>query len=131
FIFVSIFDDIYDNYSTLEESKLFTEAIERWDEEAAEELPGYMKFFYKKVLTTMKSIETDLKLQGNKHVDYVKNLLIDATRCFYNEVKWRSEGADQVAATVEEHLKISVPSSCCMHVPVYAFVAMGNDVTTD
>jgi hypothetical protein len=46
-------------------------------------------------------------------------------------VKWRSEGADQVAATVEEHLKISVPSSCCMHVPVYAFVAMGNDVTTD
>lgn len=29
FIFVSIFDDIYDNYSTLEESKLFTEAIER------------------------------------------------------------------------------------------------------
>ncbi|XP_052164417.1 (E)-beta-caryophyllene synthase-like [Oryza glaberrima] len=131
FIFVSIFDDIYDNYSTLEESKLFTEAIERWDEEAAEELPGYMKFFYKKVLTTMKSIETDLKLQGNKHVDYVKNLLIDATRCYYNEVKWRSEGADQAAATVEEHLKISVPSSCCMHVPVYAFVAMGNDVTTD
>uniref|UniRef100_A0A0E0AQN2 Terpene synthase metal-binding domain-containing protein n=1 Tax=Oryza glumipatula TaxID=40148 RepID=A0A0E0AQN2_9ORYZ len=131
FIFVSIFDDIYDNYSTLEESKLFTEAIERWDEEAAEELPGYMKFFYKKVLTTMKSIETDLKLQGNKHVDYVKNLLIDATRCYYNEVKWRSEGADQAAATVEEHLKISVPSSCCMHVPVYAFVAMGNDVTAD
>uniref|UniRef100_A0A0E0LR34 Terpene synthase n=1 Tax=Oryza punctata TaxID=4537 RepID=A0A0E0LR34_ORYPU len=131
FIFVSIFDDIYDNYSTLEESKLFTEAIERWDEEAVEELPGYMKFFYNKVLTTIKAIETDLKLQGNKHVDYVKNLLIDATRCYYNEVKWRAEGADQAAATVEEHLKISVPSSCCMHVPVYAFISMGNDVTTD
>ncbi|KAF0924515.1 hypothetical protein E2562_010162 [Oryza meyeriana var. granulata] len=129
FIFVSIFDDIYDNYSTLEESKLFTEAMERWDEEAAEELPGYMKFFYKKVLTTIKAIERDLKLQGNKHVDYVKNLLIHATQCYYNEVKWRTEGGE--AANVEEHLKISVPSSSCMHVPVYAFISMGNDVTTD
>uniref|UniRef100_A0A0D9X487 Terpene synthase n=1 Tax=Leersia perrieri TaxID=77586 RepID=A0A0D9X487_9ORYZ len=131
FIFVSIFDDIYDNYSTLEESKLLTEAMERWDEEAAEELPGYMKFF-KKVLDTIKAIERDLKLQGNKLVDYVKNLLINATQCYYYEVKWHAQGADQTA-TVKEHLKISVPSSCCMHVPVYAFISMGNinNVTTD
>ncbi|KAL5232301.1 hypothetical protein ABZP36_031077 [Zizania latifolia] len=126
FIFVSIFDDLYDSYSTLEESNLFTIAMERWDEEAAEQLPGYLKFFYKKVLSTVKSIETDLKLQGNKHFDSVKKLLINASRCYYNEAKWRAQGAE--AATVQDHLKISVPSSCCMHVPVYAFISMGNDV---
>ncbi|KAG8086758.1 hypothetical protein GUJ93_ZPchr0010g9909 [Zizania palustris] len=100
FIFVSIFDDLYDSYSTLEESNLFTIAMERWDEEAAEQLPGYLKLFYKK--------------------------LINASQCYYNEAEWRAHGA--VAATVQDHLKISVPSSCCMHVPVYAFISMGNDV---
>lgn len=48
FTFISIFDDIYDSYNTLEESKLLTMATERWDEQAAEHLPGYMKFFYRK-----------------------------------------------------------------------------------
>ncbi|KAM0876225.1 hypothetical protein ACQ4PT_036317 [Festuca glaucescens] len=123
FTFVSIFDDIYDSYSTLEESKLLTIAMERWDEQAAELLPGYMKFFYHKVLATVKVIEEDLKRQGNKHADYVKKLLIDATKCYYNEAKWREEG--DAPATVEEHLQFSMPSSCCMHVPGLAFVAIG------
>uniref|UniRef100_A0ACD6AJB8 Uncharacterized protein n=1 Tax=Avena sativa TaxID=4498 RepID=A0ACD6AJB8_AVESA len=123
FTFVSIFDDIYDSYSTLEESKLLTIAIERWDEQAAEQLPGYMKFFYNKVLETVKDIEEDLKHQGNKNADYIKKLLIDATKCYYNEAKWREEG--DAPATVEEHLLFSMPSSCCMHVPALALVAIG------
>jgi hypothetical protein len=60
------------------ESKHFyflNETIYRWDEEAAEQLPGYMKFFYHKVLATVKVIEEDLKRQGNKHADYVKKLV--------------------------------------------------------
>lgn len=56
--------------------------------------------------------------------------LTDAARCYYNEVIWREQGC-AAAATVEEHLKISVPSSCCMHVPVYAFVSMGDTATSD
>jgi (-)-germacrene D synthase len=47
----------------------------RWDEQAAEQLPDYMKFFYSKVLATMKVIEKDLDSQGNKHADYVKKLV--------------------------------------------------------
>ncbi|CAM0907199.1 unnamed protein product [Alopecurus aequalis] len=123
FIFISIFDDIYDSYSTIEESKLLTVAIERWDEQAAEQLPGYMKFFYSKVLATVKIIEEELKRQGNKNAHYVKKLLIDATKCYYNEAKWHEEG--EAPATVEEHLLFSVPSCCCMHVPCLAFIVIG------
>lgn len=72
FTFISIFDDIYDSYSTIEESNLLTVAMERWDEQAAEQLPGYMKFFYNKVLATVKIMEEELKRQGNKNADYVK-----------------------------------------------------------
>jgi hypothetical protein len=49
--------------------------------------------------------------------------LIDATKCYYNEARWREEG--DAPATVEEHLLFSMPSSCCMHVPALAFVAIG------
>lgn len=47
----------------------------RWDEQAAEQLPGYMKLFYNKVLITVKAIEEELKLRGNKNVDYVKKVV--------------------------------------------------------
>ena len=49
--------------------------------------------------------------------------LIDATKCYYNEAKWREESDTPV--TVEEHLRFSVPSSCCMHVACLAFVVIG------
>ncbi|XP_044948392.1 (E)-beta-caryophyllene synthase-like [Hordeum vulgare subsp. vulgare] len=126
FTFISIFDDIYDSYSTLEESKLLTMAMERWDEQAAEQLPGYMKFFYNKVLATMKVIEKDLDSQGNKHANYVKKLLIDATKCYYNEAKWREDS--ETSVTVEDHLRFSVPSSCCMHIVCLALVVIGASV---
>ncbi|KAL0004182.1 hypothetical protein SO802_011743 [Lithocarpus litseifolius] len=46
----SIVDDIYDVYGTLEEIELFTEAIERWDISATDQLPEYMKVCYKALL---------------------------------------------------------------------------------
>uniref|UniRef100_A0A7N2M9K7 Uncharacterized protein n=1 Tax=Quercus lobata TaxID=97700 RepID=A0A7N2M9K7_QUELO len=39
----STIDDIYDVYGTLEEVELFTEAVERWDIRAIDQLPEYMK----------------------------------------------------------------------------------------
>ncbi|CAL9102751.1 unnamed protein product, partial [Musa textilis] len=41
--FTSLLDDIYDDYSTLEESQLLTDAIQRWESEAVDQLPEYLK----------------------------------------------------------------------------------------
>ncbi|XP_077213725.1 beta-cubebene synthase-like isoform X2 [Tasmannia lanceolata] len=41
--FVSVMDDIYDVYGTLEELQLLTNAIQRWDVGAMDKLPEYMK----------------------------------------------------------------------------------------
>ncbi|XP_037432252.1 (E)-beta-caryophyllene synthase-like [Triticum dicoccoides] len=97
FTFISIFDDIYDSYSTLEESRLLTMAMERWDEQAAEHLPGYTKFFYRKVLATMKVIEKDLDSQGNKHADYVKKLTYKTNIIIFVVLK-------VITYTYEEHV---------------------------
>ncbi|KAH7845066.1 hypothetical protein Vadar_018587 [Vaccinium darrowii] len=46
-ILISAFDDTYDAYGTYEELRLFTNAVQRWDDmDAIDRLPTYMKGFY-------------------------------------------------------------------------------------
>uniref|UniRef100_A0A3B6JKK3 Terpene synthase n=1 Tax=Triticum aestivum TaxID=4565 RepID=A0A3B6JKK3_WHEAT len=42
-LFMSLLDDLYDNYSTTEESNIFTAAMQRWDAHVVEQLPAYLK----------------------------------------------------------------------------------------
>ncbi|KAF5948754.1 hypothetical protein HYC85_014711 [Camellia sinensis] len=46
----SIIDDIYDVYGTLEEHVLFTDAVERWEISALDQLPEYMNLCYQALL---------------------------------------------------------------------------------
>ncbi|XBI98107.1 hypothetical protein VPH35_018368 [Triticum aestivum] len=126
-IFVSLFDDFYDNYSTTEESNIFTAAMERWGEQAAENLPANLKALYINILNTTNDIEEELKHQKNKNAELVKDFVIHVAKCYHAEVKWRDE--HYVPTSVEEHLQISVRSSACMQIISFVFIFMG-DVTT-
>ncbi|WVZ95121.1 hypothetical protein U9M48_040922, partial [Paspalum notatum var. saurae] len=126
-LFVSLFDDLYDNCSTTEESNIFTTAMERWDEKATEQLPTYLRDLYKNILGATDEIVEELKHQNNKHAELVRKLVIDIAKCYHAEVKWRDE--HYVPTNVDEHLQISVCSSACMHVTNLAFILLG-DVTT-
>nr|QJX58284.1 monoterpene synthase 11 [Salvia officinalis] len=46
FILITVIDDIFDVYGTLEETQLFNDAILRWDVEAIGHLPKYMQICY-------------------------------------------------------------------------------------
>ncbi|KAL6643118.1 hypothetical protein ACP70R_021299 [Stipagrostis hirtigluma subsp. patula] len=125
---VSLFDDLCDNYSTSEENRIFTAALERWDEQAVEKLPTYLKALYINVLNTTDEVVEELKLQNNKHAELIRKLVIDTAKCYHAEVKWRDE--HYIPHTVEEHLQISLCSSICMHIMSLAFISLG-DVTTE
>ncbi|VAH40853.1 unnamed protein product [Triticum turgidum subsp. durum] len=126
-IFVSLFDDFYDNYSTTEESNIFTAAMERWGEQAAENLPANLKALYINILNTTNDIEEELKHRKNKNAESVKGLVIHTAKCYHAEVKWRDE--HYIPTSVEEHLQISVRSSACMQIISFVFISLG-DVTT-
>ncbi|RCV30114.1 hypothetical protein SETIT_6G068300v2 [Setaria italica] len=121
---VSLLDDLYDNYSTTEESQIFTTAMERWDEKAAEKFPSYLRALYKNIIGTTDEIVEELKLQNNKHAELVRKLIIDVAKCYHAELKWRDE--NYVPTNVDEHLQISVCSSACMHVTNLAFISLGD-----
>jgi len=59
---------------------------DRWDEEAVEQCPTYLRTLYINILTTVKAIEEGLNLQNNKHAKLVKGLVcLTETR-----LKWRN-----------------------------------------
>ncbi|GFS29269.1 terpenoid cyclases/Protein prenyltransferases superfamily protein [Actinidia rufa] len=70
----SIIDDIYDAYGTLEELALFTDAIERWEISALDQLPEYMKLCYQSLLDVYSMIDEGMAKQGGSYrVDYAKS----------------------------------------------------------
>ncbi|XP_066331694.1 alpha-terpineol synthase, chloroplastic-like [Miscanthus floridulus] len=124
---VSILDDTYDVYGTLQECELFTSCVERWDRMVADGLPENMKFIFGKIMDTYQSIENELSPEEKYRMPYLKNFIIDLVRAYNNEVKWREEG--YVLATVDEHLQVSARSGACHLLSCASFVGM-TDIAT-
>nr|CAB3479944.1 unnamed protein product [Digitaria exilis] len=125
--FVALLDDIYDNYSSTEESNIFTTALERWDEKAAEQIREYLRSFYRNVICCTDKVVEELKRQNNKHAEVVREMALHVAKSYHAEVTWRDE--HYVPADVDEHLQISLGSIAAMQTVVLTFVSLG-DVTT-
>jgi len=69
---LSLMDDTYDVYATLEECHVLNEAIQRWDESAVSTLPEYMKKFYINLLKTFQECEDSLQPDEKYRVSYAK-----------------------------------------------------------
>ncbi|KAK3122570.1 hypothetical protein QOZ80_8AG0615380 [Eleusine coracana subsp. coracana] len=125
-VIASLLDDLYDNYSTTDESNIFTEAIERWDEQATEQLPTNLKEIFINILNTTYKVEKDIELQKNKHAKNFKEVVINTAKFYHAEVKWRDER--YVPTTIEEHLEISLLSAGCTQLICLAFTSVSEDV---
>uniref|UniRef100_A0A804L261 Uncharacterized protein n=1 Tax=Musa acuminata subsp. malaccensis TaxID=214687 RepID=A0A804L261_MUSAM len=115
-LITSILDDIYDDYSTLEESQLLTDAIQRWDFEAVDQLPEYLKDFFLKLLIIVQEFETEL--QRRRSLGYFTS----RKQAYFVESRWRDE---KYVPTLEEHLGVSKMSSACPLLASASLVGMG------
>ncbi|GAV92603.1 LOW QUALITY PROTEIN: Terpene_synth domain-containing protein/Terpene_synth_C domain-containing protein, partial [Cephalotus follicularis] len=70
---LSLLDDTYDVYGTIEELDRFTDAIIRWDSSALDELPEYMKFLYGIYLNLFDELERELTKEGRSYsINYAR-----------------------------------------------------------
>ncbi|XP_052877338.1 (+)-delta-cadinene synthase isozyme XC14-like [Gossypium arboreum] len=73
-VIITIMDDIYDAYGTLEELQLLTNAIKRWDADYMDQFPEYMKLIYKPLLDFYGELEEKMINQGKSYrVKYAKD----------------------------------------------------------
>ncbi|GFP81463.1 vetispiradiene synthase 1 [Phtheirospermum japonicum] len=90
---ISVIDDTYDSYGTVDELEIFTDAIERWDIKEMEKLPDYMKICYKALLDLYDHYNEELRQQGRSFaVHYAKSTMKEIIRSYNIEAKWFIEG---------------------------------------
>ncbi|XP_057799416.1 vetispiradiene synthase 2-like [Salvia miltiorrhiza] len=90
---ISVIDDTYDSYGTLDELQIFTDAVQRWEMEEIDILPEYMKIIYRALLELYDQYEQELRLQGRSFaVNYAKATMQEIVRSYNIEAKWFIKG---------------------------------------
>ncbi|KAI6672845.1 hypothetical protein NL676_000751 [Syzygium grande] len=104
-----ILDDVYDIYGTLDELELFTDAVRRWDINAVEDLPGYMKLCFLALYNSVNEMAYDtLKETGENAIPYLTKAWYDLCKAFLQDAKW---SYNKITPRVEEYLNNGWKSS--------------------
>ncbi|XP_076938099.1 R-linalool synthase QH5, chloroplastic-like [Bidens hawaiensis] len=99
---ITSIDDVYDVYGTLDELELFTNVINRWDINAVEELPDYMKMCFLGLYNTTNEIAYQTFINTNIVVlQYLKKAWADLRNTYLLEARWYHSG---YTPTLEEYL---------------------------
>ncbi|KAL6520243.1 Trehalose-6-P synthase/phosphatase complex subunit [Orobanche minor] len=118
----SILDDIYDVHGTLDELRLFTHAIGRWDISAADELPPYMRICYEALLGVYVEMEDEMEKQGESYrLQYAKKEMIKLVRAYMEEAEWCYS---KYIPTMDEYMKLALVSGAYMMLATTSLVGM-------
>ncbi|KAJ0491644.1 Alpha-copaene synthase [Helianthus annuus] len=124
-LLVLVLDDTYDAYATIEESRLLTHAINRWEVSAMLQLPEYMKPLYEILLNEYDGF---YKHGRTNVIETSKKAFQDLARSYHQESEWRH--AKEVPS-FEEYMKIGTTTSAHNVLSKTALIGMGNIVTRE
>ncbi|TYG96191.1 hypothetical protein ES288_A11G329000v1 [Gossypium darwinii] len=128
-VMITLMDDIYDAYGTLEELQLLTNAVQRLDADYINQLPEYMKSFYEPLLDFYREMEEAMIKQGKSYrVKYAKEIFKQVNESYFVEVKWCNEN---YIPTMEEYMRNAVVSFGYIMATIVSFVGMGDFVTPE
>nr|E3W208.1 RecName: Full=Sesquiterpene synthase; Short=SspiSesquiTPS [Santalum spicatum]ADO87006.1 sesquiterpene synthase [Santalum spicatum] len=123
FTMISTIDDIYDAYGTLDELKLFTKAIQRWDIGSLDQLPEYMKPCYKSVLDVYNEIEEEMDNQGSLfRMHYAKEEMKKIVEGYMDEAKWCHE---KYVPTFQEYMSVALVTAGYTFLTTISYLGMG------
>ncbi|KAL5568242.1 hypothetical protein UlMin_024817 [Ulmus minor] len=123
---ITVIDDVYDLYGTMEELELFTDVIERWDMDAVDELPDYMKLCFFILHNFIHEAAFDvLKEQKLLVIRNLKKVWADICRSFLVEAKWYCNGYTPSLEEYMENAWISVGGPVVL---THAFFCVTNPI---
>nr|GEV18836.1 R-linalool synthase QH1, chloroplastic-like [Tanacetum cinerariifolium] len=99
---ITVIDDVYDVYGTLDELEKFTDVVERWDINALDELPDYMKICFLGFYNTIHEMAYNtLTNTGFNNLPYVTKAWADLCKAWLVEARWYHSG---YTPTLDEYL---------------------------
>ncbi|XP_022717843.1 probable terpene synthase 9 [Durio zibethinus] len=121
----TVLDDVYDIYGSMDELDAYTNAVNRWDLEAMEELPEYMKVCYSAMYNHVNEMVEDASNDlGLDILPYIRDQWVCYSRSLHVEAGWHNGG---YMPTLDEYFKnawISIGISVGL---AYAFLGVLED----
>ncbi|XP_037492074.1 probable terpene synthase 6 [Jatropha curcas] len=118
---VSVVDDTYDAYGTLDELQQFTIAVQRCNIDAIDQLPEYMKVLYRALLNLFAETENDETEGRSQRTAYAKETFKELVRAYFVEAKWFNEG---YVPPFEEYISNGLVSSTYSVLPAASFIGL-------
>ncbi|CAA0836098.1 Tricyclene synthase- chloroplastic [Striga hermonthica] len=115
-VLVTIIDDMFDVYGTLDELHLFNDVVQRWDVDGIEKLPDYMRMCFLALNNFVNEMAYDvLKEHGVFVIPHLRRSWADLCQTYIREAEWFSVGHKP---TLKEYISsawisISVPVMLC------------------
>ncbi|XP_050225769.1 terpene synthase 10-like isoform X2 [Mercurialis annua] len=126
---ITIIDDIYDVHGTLDELQQFTDVVERWDVNAIEQLPQYMKICFLSLYNSINQIALDvLREQGFHIMPFLKKAWVDLCKCYLLEAKWYYSG---YTPSLQEYIDNAWISISAPLILVHAYFLLKTPITDD
>ncbi|XVE52797.1 hypothetical protein DITRI_Ditri02bG0152900 [Diplodiscus trichospermus] len=119
----TILDDIYDTYGSLHELEKFTDAVNRWDLKAIDQLPEYMKESYSALYKHVSEMVQDALIDNGMHVlPYIKEQWLNYTRGYLQEARWLHNGYNPTVEQYIENAWVSIGIPISMVYDVFGVV---------
>ncbi|GKV36987.1 hypothetical protein SLEP1_g45063 [Rubroshorea leprosula] len=126
---ITAIDDVYDVYGTLDELELFTDAIDRWDINAIEQLPDYMKLCLFALHNSTNQIASDIfQEQGINILPYSKKVWLDLCKTYLIEAKWYHQG---YTPSLQEYIDVAVISVSAPLLLLHVYILSSNHITIE
>ncbi|KAI7727439.1 hypothetical protein M8C21_024342 [Ambrosia artemisiifolia] len=129
FLLLEVLDDTYDAYATIEEIRILTHAINRWDITAMSQLPEYIQPFYEFLLNEYAEWNKQLPQQGTTNlIEASKKAFQETATAYLQEAEWRHSGE---VPSFDEYMKIGLITSGVDILYKSALSGMGKIVTQE
>eukprot|EP01018_Ginkgo_biloba_P025685 Gb_08213 [translate_table: standard] len=123
----TIIDDIYDTYGTVDELKLFTEAVRRWDLSMMEGLPEYMRISFKVLYEAVNELASQAQnTQGREMLNYIRRAWEVYIGAYLQEAEWI---ADEYVPTMEEYTENGINSSGLRVLTLHCILLLNQPLT--
>ncbi|KAL1537895.1 Trehalose-6-P synthase/phosphatase complex synthase subunit [Salvia divinorum] len=125
----SVLDDIYDVYGTIEELTLFTSIVRRWDINGIDQLPPYMRMYYKALFDVYVEMEDEMGKLGKSYaVEYGKAEMIRLAEVYFKEAEW---SFSKYKPTREEYTKVALLSSGYMMMSINSLAVVDDPISKE
>jgi hypothetical protein len=126
----TVLDDLYDTHGTLDELKIFTEGVRRWDISSIGSLPDYIKKIFEFFMKTSNEWNAEVeKRQGRDMAAYIrKNGWERYLESYLQEAEWIATG---YVPSFDEYLKNGQASSGMSVLNLIPLLLMGQILPDD